>query len=138
MQSTSPALFLALWIVDDHAMRSAKPPQLLRFLLEHDHAQARIALEKVEGDGAADDAGADDDDVGGLGHAGGGDQAGRGARPWRTASCTMRTRVVMSKTGRPVAAWISARYGGMFVHSSTIAPISGCASTIRRATVTFS
>ncbi|AFL54024.1 hypothetical protein USDA257_c55090 [Sinorhizobium fredii USDA 257] len=34
MQSTSPALFLALWIVDDHAMRSAKPPQLLRFLLE--------------------------------------------------------------------------------------------------------
>lgn len=36
-------------------------------------------------------------------------QAGRGGSPCRTASCTIRTRVVMSNTGSPVAAWMSAR-----------------------------
>ncbi len=52
-------------------------------------------------------------------------QARRGGRPATSASCTMVTSETMSKTGRPVSRWMSAVYGGMLVHSSTMAPMSG-------------
>src|SRR5262249_19339656 len=39
-------------------------------------------------------------------------QAGRGGSPWVTASWAMRNSVVVSDTGRAVAAWMCARYGG--------------------------
>jgi hypothetical protein len=63
-----------------HATRGLRrrPGARLRLPLEEHDPQARVPLEEVEGDGAADDATADDDDVGGGGH------AGRGPRPWRT------------------------------------------------------
>src|SRR5947199_6027933 len=61
-------------------------------------------------------------------------QARRGGRPATSASCTMVTSETMSKTGRPVSRWMSAVYGGMLVHSSTMAPMSGCSATSRRAT----
>ena len=39
------------------------------FLVEHHHARARMPLGEVDGGGEADDAGPDDGDVGGFGHA---------------------------------------------------------------------
>src|SRR5213594_1437724 len=52
-------------------------------------------------------------------------QARRGGWPATSASWTMVTSETMSKTGRPVSRWMSAVYGGMLVHSSTMAPMSG-------------
>ena len=45
-------------------------------------------------------------------------------------------RVVMSCTGRPVAARTASAYGGMLVHSRTIAATSGRRATRRRAAAT--
>ena len=47
-----------------------------------------------------------------------------------------RTSVVMSCTGKPVAARTASAYGGMLVHSSTIAATSGWRATRRSAAAT--
>src|SRR5207245_877780 len=65
-------------------------------------------------------------------------QALRGGWPAPSASWPMVTSGTMSKTGRPVSRWMSAVYGGMLVHSSTMAPTSGWSATSRRATRTCS
>src|SRR5439155_10304874 len=72
-------------------------------------------------------------------HGGGsGGHAGRGGRAAASPAWTMLTSDTMSNTARPVSRWMSAVYGGMLVHSSTIAPTSGCSVTRRRATRTCS
>src|SRR5207247_2224688 len=117
----------------DPAGGLARRPRPDRLALEHDDV-ALPALRQLVGDAAPHHPATDHDDLRRARQA----HAGRGPMLEASASCAMRTSDVMSNTGRPVSRRMSSAYGGMFVHSSTIAPTSGCSETSRRATRTCS
>src|SRR5262249_52457436 len=70
---------------------------------ENEHV-AKSSKRQVIGEAAADDTPTDDDDVGGARER---HRAVRGPSPATTLAWTIRTSETISKTGRPVARWMS-------------------------------